>query len=89
MHNAYRNKVITDFTYSKIKKDLFDKFLVVWFFNTKINKNDYTFELSDIKKNIEVNYGLFGYPKLVTFSYILLLEKIFKKILRILKYLIK
>jgi hypothetical protein len=86
MHNAFINKVITDITYSKIKKELFNKFLVAWYFNTKINKNDYTFDLSDIKKSIGVNYGIFGYTKLVMFSYILLLKKIFYKILRIFKY---
>lgn len=82
MENSMNNNEISASTYNKIKHDLFNNFLVTWYFNTKIRKNDFTFDLSDIKKNISVNFGKIGYLKLVFLAYFLILKKIYLKIKR-------
>lgn len=64
-HEGYINPK----TFIKIKKDLFFDFLVVWYRNTKIAKNDYTFQLKNIKKSINIYYKN-SYYKLIFFGYI-------------------
>lgn len=76
MENSMKNNEISTATYYKIKNDLFYNFLVIWYFNTKIKKNNFTFDLSDIYKNISINYGNLGYFKLVFGAYFLILKKI-------------
>ncbi len=80
MFYALGNNYISSSTYNKIKDDLFYDFLPIWYFNTKIKKNNYTFDLSDIKKNVSINYGKFGYQKLVLLAYIQLFKKLFNKL---------
>jgi hypothetical protein len=80
MKNLTNNNIICSSTYYDIKNDLFNNFLVTWYFNTKIKKNDFTFDLSEINKNISKNYGKYGYFKLIYMAYFLILKKSFFKI---------
>ena len=57
-------------TFDKIKKDLFYDFLAVWYSNTKIIKNDYTFHLDDIKHSVSIYYSKKSYYKLVFLAYV-------------------
>lgn len=77
---ALHNNYISTITYNKIKADLFYDFLPIWYFNTKIKKNNYTFDLSDIKKYVSINYGKFGYYKLVLLAYSQLFKKLYNKL---------
>lgn len=51
-------------SFEKIKKDLFFDFLIDWYCNTKLFKNEYTFDLKGIKESVSVYYGTKGYFKL-------------------------
>ena len=69
MNSALKSNCITLSTYVKIKDDLLYNFLPVWYCNAIIAVNTYTFDLTDIKKSISVNYGRLGYYKLVLLGY--------------------
>jgi abequosyltransferase len=86
MNHLFQKNIIKIETFNKIKNELFFKFLVVWYFNTKIKKNKYTFDLSEIKKHISVYYGGYGYFKLLFFAYFLVIKKIYLKIIRLISY---
>lgn len=64
-----RNKQISENTFKHIKRDMFKKFLVEWYCNTIILKNDYTFILSDIKQSMNVHYSNSSYYTLILFAY--------------------
>lgn len=57
-------------TFNKIKKDLFFDFLTVWYSNTKILKNEYTFKLVNIKQSIGVYYSRSSYYKLIFYGHV-------------------
>lgn len=80
MNLALKNYSITENTFIKIKYDLIHEFLPIWYFNTKLKKNEYTFDLSEIKKHISVNYGIMGFIKLLILSYFFFIKKIFIKL---------
>jgi glycosyltransferase involved in cell wall biosynthesis len=81
-----QNGHITNHTFNHIKKDLFDNFLVVWYYNTMIKKNQYTFNLEHIKSSVAVYYSKAGYYKMVVLAYKkALLKGVKRKILRLLK----
>lgn len=62
-----KNK-ISKKTFNKIKRDLYFKFLIQWYYNTKRVKNDFTFVNVNIKKSITVFYSPIHYYMLVLFS---------------------
>ncbi|WPO79527.1 glycosyltransferase [Flavobacterium sp. KACC 22761] len=66
---------ISSLTFEKIKDDLFFNFLIIWYYNTKINKNEFTFNLENIKGSLQVYYGKNSYFKLLFLSYLLALKK--------------
>ncbi|RXM42306.1 hypothetical protein [Flavobacterium sp. YO12] len=70
MKLAESNKIISEITFEKIKQDLFSDFLVSWYCNTKICKNNYTFSLDKIGESLCVYYGKTGFYKLQLFSYL-------------------
>lgn len=57
-------------SFEKIKKNLFYDFLINWYCNTKLFKNEYTFDLEGIEKSMSVYYGTKGFSKLKLLSYI-------------------
>ena len=87
MKFALLKYIISEKTYNKIKSDLLYKFLPLWYFNTKLKKNKYTFDLSKIKHYIKVNYGHIGFFKMVILAYIILFLKIFTKSIHIIESL--
>jgi hypothetical protein len=80
--SVIQNAISID-TFNKIKTDLFLNYLPLWYFNTKIKKNTYTFDLSNIKESVQKYYGISGYYKLIFLSYCLLINKIIKRLNRI------
>jgi len=66
---------ISSATFEKIKKDLYFNFLTIWYYNTKILENEYTFILDEIKESLQVYYGINAYYKLIFFSYLFALKK--------------
>ena len=69
MNLAKENNIISLQTFNKIKKDLFYNYLVVAYYNTKIKKNELTFELNNIKKSLSFYYLKSQYYLLVFLSY--------------------
>lgn len=55
-----KTHVISRSTFRHIKMDLLFRFLSDWYFKTKLVKNEYQFDLSNIKKNIKIH---FSYPE--------------------------
>jgi abequosyltransferase len=72
-------------TFLKIKKDLFFDFLISWYCNTKLFKNEYTFDLEDIKESVSVYYGTNGFYKLKLLSYIYFFKSQLVKNLKVYK----
>ena len=85
IEQTMNNGHISKKTFDKIKKDLFFDFLSVWYRNTKISKNDYTFELENIKQSISVYYFKTGYYKLIFFSHIVDFKFKIKAVINLLK----
>lgn len=83
MKQAVNQNLISLKTFIKIKEDLFFNYLPIWFFNTKIKNNNYTFDLTNIKESILVYYGPWGYYKLIFLSYLLVAKKILKYLVNI------
>ncbi|MCX2582895.1 glycosyltransferase family 2 protein [Pedobacter sp. MR22-3] len=69
-------------TFEKIKRDLFYKFLVHWYSETKVLRNNYTFILTDIKKSIRTYYSNFDYNFLIFLSYLRSIFSIVKKTIK-------
>ncbi|OXA92186.1 glycosyltransferase family 2 protein [Flavobacterium hercynium] len=69
-------------TFNKIKKDLYFDFLISWYQNTKILKNDYTFQLDNIKESLAVYYSKNSYYKLVVWAYFTAFKNKFKSLLK-------
>ena len=67
---AKGNNIISSKTFEKIKRDLFFDFLISWYRNTKLSKNNYTFNLDGIKESMSVYYESTGYYKLKVLSHI-------------------
>jgi abequosyltransferase len=76
LREAVIANIISSSTFKKIKNDLFYEYLPTWYINTKIKKNNYTFDLTNIKKSITIHFGTLGYYKLICISYLIFLKKI-------------
>jgi abequosyltransferase len=63
-------KIISNKTYNLIKKRLLYDFLVIWYFNTKIKPNNYTYYVSNTYKRILVNYSIYDFISLIFLAYI-------------------
>jgi abequosyltransferase len=70
IEDLYTNKKIKRETFNHIKKDLFNNFLIQWYCNTMIFKNDYNYQLSNIKYSITVYYSVFEYYILLFKAYL-------------------
>lgn len=69
IEEAMLKKNLSGDTFNKIKNDLFYDFLVSWYQQTKIFKNDYTFQLQNIKESISIYYSKNSYYKLIFLAY--------------------
>lgn len=66
-----KNGIIQKQVFNNIKSDLFKKFLVEWYYNTKIKPNNYTYNVKNTKERILVHYSSKSYYKLLAFAYLL------------------
>lgn len=69
MEDATNLGMVSAKTFTKIKKDLFYKFFIEWYHNTKIVKNDFTFDMNGIEDSLAVYYGKHAFYKLKILSY--------------------
>lgn len=69
-------------TFNKIKKNLFYDFLVVWYFNTKIAYNSYTFDLENIQQSLTVYFSKWSYYSLVILAWCLAFKIELKSLVR-------
>lgn len=69
MEDATTLGMVSAKTFTKIKKDLFYKFFIEWYHNTKIVKNDFTFDMSGIADSLAVYYGKHAFYKLKILSH--------------------
>jgi abequosyltransferase len=67
---SFKTGNITRKTFRHIKYDLFRNFLIAWYYNTKVAKNQYTYDLSDIKKSGTTYYNYFEYYLMIVLAYI-------------------
>ncbi|MDB4904557.1 MAG: hypothetical protein JWQ63_3838 [Mucilaginibacter sp.] len=82
VENCLENKQIISKTFQHIKYDLFKNFLVMWYYYTKIAKNEYTYDLSGIKSSIGVFYPKTHYYGMILLAYKLAFMKIVKKTIK-------
>lgn len=73
-----KNDFISNRTYKKVKKDLFFKFIVVWYFRSVIEKKKYSFDNNRALFYIGKKYGPHYVVGVILISYIRLLIKKFK-----------
>lgn len=73
---------ITQRTFKHIKFDMHMNFLIFWYYNTKVLKNEYTFILSDIKQSMKVYYSGPSYYIMIFLAYKLYLVQFIKKAIR-------
>ncbi|MEZ2334979.1 glycosyltransferase family 2 protein [Mucilaginibacter sp. RCC_168] len=69
VEDCLKKNQITQHTFNHIKQDLFKNFLVVWYYNTKVAINQYTFDLSGIKASIKVYYSELCYYQMIILAY--------------------
>jgi glycosyltransferase involved in cell wall biosynthesis len=69
VEDCLKQNLITLQTFKHIKHDLFKNFLVIWYYNTKVATNQYTFDLSGIKASIKVFYSEAQYYKMIALAH--------------------
>jgi len=78
---SFKQKHLSKRTFARIKRDLFYRFLVVWYYNTKIAKNSYTYDLSGIKESVTTYYTGAQYYYMISCASVLSFLKKIKRIL--------
>lgn len=61
---------IAQITYKSIRNNLLNKFLIIWYSDTVILPNQYTFIKKDIKSSILTNYSYLSYIKLLILAHL-------------------
>jgi hypothetical protein len=69
LDDCLKSNRITEKTFRHIKLDMFKNFLIIWYCNTKIVKNEYTFILSGIKSSMKVYYSSLSYYRMILSAY--------------------
>jgi len=69
LEDIYNENLISIKTFNHIKSDLYYNFLIDWYYKTKIQKNEYTFDLLEIKKSMNVYYSSMAYTKMIVLAY--------------------
>jgi abequosyltransferase len=75
LERCLKKGLISKLTFEYIKSDMMNNFLIIWYCDTKILKNSYVYDLSNIKSSIQVHYSTLSYYKMVLYAYILALRK--------------
>lgn len=75
LDDCVKNNRITRKTFDHVRLDLLKQFLPTWYANTKIYKNNYTYDLTAIKKHMAVYYTTFDYYTMIFLAY----KEVFKK----------
>jgi abequosyltransferase len=70
IENLLLQNKITKSTFNHIRKDLYKNFLIQWYCNTKLFKNEYNYELTDIKASIKIYYSSIQFYNLVFSAYL-------------------
>jgi len=81
VEKSFQEKHLSKRTFEHIKGDLFKRFLIVWYYNVKIAKNSYTYDLSGIKNSILKYYSVSEYYYMIGRAYFLAFLKKIKKLL--------
>ncbi len=74
------NGLISDKTFFKIKNNLFNKFLIKWYSEAVVLPNKYTFQLTNIRQSIRVNFSNFEYFYLIIAAHLLSFWVLVRKI---------
>jgi len=81
VQNSFKEKHLSKKTFDHIKSDLFNRFLITWYYNTKVAKNSYTYDLSGIKESVTTYYSAAQYHYMVGGAYLLSFLKKVKRLL--------
>jgi abequosyltransferase len=55
--DCFNRKNITLKTLNHVKKHMFYNFAIYWYYTTKVKRNDFTFDLTEIKKSMSMHYS--------------------------------
>ena len=81
VQNSFKEENLSKKTFDHIKSDLFNRFLITWYYNTKVAKNSYTYDLSGIKESVTIYYSVAQYYYMIGCAYLLSFLKKAKKLL--------
>jgi glycosyltransferase involved in cell wall biosynthesis len=77
-------KVIHKRTFNHIKEHMFLSFLIPWYYNTKIKKNNFTYDMTGIKSSLNVYYPSHYYYRLLIRAWFgFFLKRIFRWVLNL------
>lgn len=62
---SLKNRHISQKTFDHLKADMYYSFIIPWYHSTKVRKNDFRYDLTDIKKSIMVHYTISHYYLMV------------------------
>jgi len=67
--SCLEKKQITYTTFEHVKRDLLKKFLFYWYIQISVMKNNFSFEMLNIKKNMKVHYTSYDYYYMIIHGY--------------------
>lgn len=70
VRHALNEKHLSRRTFDHIKRNLFYRFLVIWYYQTKIAANSYTYDLSEIRESVTTNYSVGQYYYMIVCAYV-------------------
>lgn len=84
IEESFKNGDLTLKALRIVKRKLYLNFLIPWYFRTKIKRNNFTFDLTDIKSNVLVYYTIWDYYLMIILAYLLPAKLALNKTARIL-----
>ncbi len=86
LEDLLKKGLINRESFNYVKSDLFSKFLVTWYYLTKVRSNDFSYYVDNTKERILVYYSSFEYYKLIILAHLLIFKSFlirFKRIINI------
>lgn len=77
LNDSFNNGNISHSTFNHIKEHMYLSFLVPWYYQTKISRNNFTYDLTGIKSSLEIYYPKYYYYLMVAKAWTLYPLKLF------------
>jgi abequosyltransferase len=81
LEELFKKDLIKKQSFNRVKSDLFKKFIVYWYYSTKVRSNDFSYYVENTKDRILVYYSSIEYYKLVILAHFLIVKSFLKRLI--------